>query len=230
MKVFKTAQFGTVFGSFGKGIAGSRTINFGVSGGEFCDPGCTLKGNGCYAETTEKLKTSITKNLVKKQADPEGYAKVLADNVWRIANAPFVRFNSFGSIPATGSQVWVDSMKQLARYLDPAIVHFPVETAWKAAIVTMMGFVPRLSLGLKPEMVQETVAKGTKVSVVIDCGKRVRGKNKRTTAQPAFEYAKGLNAQGITAKVCPAITGSAKCGACKLCTGSGPMVVVYPLH
>lgn len=230
MSIFKTAQFGTIFGTFGKGIAGSRTINFGVSGGMFCDPGCTLKGNGCYAETIEKSKANITKNLVKKQADVDGYAKVLADNVWRIADAPFVRFNSFGSIPATGSQVWVDSMKQLSRYLDSDRVHFPVETAWKAAIVTMMGFVPRLSLGLKPEMVQETVAKGTKVSVVIDCGKRVQKKNKRTIAQPAFEYAKGLNAKGITAKVCPAITGSAKCGACKLCTGSGPMVVVYPLH
>jgi hypothetical protein len=226
----RSKEFGTLVGTFGKGVPGSRTINFAPSGSENCSDECVLKGRECYAETTEKLKGSITVNLVKKAANPEGYARELAENAHKIADAPWIRFSAFGSIPMVASWDWFQSMKKVASALPLDRVHFPVETLVKAATVKAMGFIPRVSAATSEAKLLDILKNDHVASLVVNCGKRVRGKNKRVTAQPAFDKAKELTAKGIRTKVCPAITGSAKCGQCKLCADSSVKVVIYPLH
>ena len=72
-------NFGTLIGTYGKGVAGSATVNFTTSGGRHCDDSCPLKGNGCYAITTEAMKPSITINLERKQDNISDYLQALVD-------------------------------------------------------------------------------------------------------------------------------------------------------
>ncbi|NJL70279.1 MAG: hypothetical protein HC888_01110 [Candidatus Competibacteraceae bacterium] len=226
--VIKSKMFGTLVGTFGKGVEGSNTINFGPSGSEQCSDECPLKGRECYAEVTEKRKPSISVNLRKKAANPEAYAKELADNAHKLIHSPWIRFNAFGSIPMVASWDWFQNMKRVAAALPLDRVHFPVETLVKAATVKAMGFTPRVSAATDEGRMYNILNNGHVASLVVDCGKRCLSKNKRTIAQPAFEKAHELNARGIKTRVCPAITGSAKCGACKLCADAAVKVVIYP--
>jgi hypothetical protein len=228
----KSKQFGTVIGTYGKGIAGSVTINFTVSGGKHCDDSCRLKGAGCYAEQTGKVKPSITVNLEKKEANFSAYLSTLATpkGLEKIRNAPWIRFAAFGSVPAPSS--WTDDDRaNLAKIAKAAEAngryHFPIETVEKARALKAVGFSRvRVSDGASVE----ARLNGFPVSVVVQGAKRAIGKNKRAHAAPAFERAKEYRANGVNAKVCPAIVGSAKCGSCTLCADNNVAIVIYPMH
>jgi hypothetical protein len=228
----KNKQFGTVIGTYGKGIEGSATVNFTVSGGKHCDDSCSLKGAGCYAEQTGKVKPSITVNLEKKEADFSGYLATLATpkGLEKIRTAPWVRFAAFGSVPVPSSWTnedranWTkiaEAAESHGRY------HFPIETVEKARALKALGFSRvRVSDGASVE----ARLNGFPVSIVVQGAKRATGKNKRAHAAPAFEKAKQYRARGVNAKVCPAIAGSAKCGSCTLCADNDVAIVIYPMH
>lgn len=228
-------QFGTLVGSFGKGVKGSATVNFTVSGGDHCDDSCSLKGNGCYAVTTEAVKPSITVNLEKKQAALGDYLSALGQPkvVKRLQQAPWIRFAAFGSVKAPHLWTLDEQLKarQLAAQLPHETQHFPTETKAKYDHLTSMGFNPRLSLGeTTGQQVALEVSSGRKVSVVVEGPKLARGKNKRVHSGPAFDMQKELLAQGIKAKVCPAVSGNAKCGDCTMCAQKDTKVIIYPKH
>ena len=228
----KNAQFGTLIGTYGKGITGSTTVNFTHSGGQHCDDSCPLKGNVCYAEHTAKLKPSIAKNLEKKESDFSGYLKALTTEkaLAKLAGSSWTRFAAFGSIPAPSTWTIQDRMalRLIAAAVSHGNYHFPIETVEKAEALKALGFKNmRVSIG----EANEAIAKGFPVSVSFDCGKRAVGKNKRKIAQPAFDYAKTVKATtGLNAKVCPAIPGNAKCGQCTMCADNNVDMVIYPVH
>ena len=149
--IMNNKEFGTVIGTFGKGIQGSVTVNFSQSGGEHCDDSCSLKGNGCYACTTERMKPSINVNLIRKESNKENYLAVLASEkaIAKLSNAPWVRFSAFGSIykPDSITPEMFQHLREIASALDHNKVHFPVETFKKANVLTFAGFKPRVSMG-----------------------------------------------------------------------------------
>lgn len=228
----KTKQFGTVLGTYSKGIKGSVTANFTVSGGKHCDNSCALKAGDCYAKQTEKMKPPITVNLEKKEKDFSGYLATLATDkgLEKIRKAPWIRFAAFGSVPAPSSWTnedranWskiADAAEENGRY------HFPIETVEKARALKALGFSRvRVSDGASVE----ARLSGFPVSIVVQGAKRAIGKNKRMHAAPAFEKAKQYRANGVNAKVCPAIAGSAKCGSCTICADNSVAIVIYPMH
>ena len=226
--------FGTLIGSFGKGIPGSVTVNFGVSGGANCDDSCTLKGNGCYAITTEAVKPSITVNLERKQANLTQYLTELTSHkaLAKLNAAPWIRASAFGSIPApdkiTDKQYKL--LETFAAGITNERLHWPVETLDKARLLRSVGFNPRYSAGLDVTKAISAVIQGFNTSLVVEGPKKARGKNKRKYSEPAFIAMRDLTSQGINSKVCPAIAGSAKCGACTLCSDKSIDVIIYPMH
>jgi len=231
----KTKQFGTVIGTFSKATAGGVSVNFAPSGGTNCSAQCPLKGTVCYAETTEKMKPSITTNLVKKAADFSGYLKVLASPkaLAKLAAAPWVRFSAFGSIkdPSQWTAEDRENLTTLANSVPNGRTHFPVETLGKAQALQQVGMPGvRYSAANNDALMRVAKMQHVPASMTFDCGTRARGKNKRTISQPAIEYAKTLQSEGINARVCPAIAGSAKCGQCTMCGDAAVDVVIYPLH
>lgn len=233
----QTKEFKTTIGTFGKGLPGSKTINFGVSGGANCSDTCPLKKSGlCYAISTEKLKPSITVNLERKQANFTGYLEALTSDkaLTELNTAPWIRASAFGSIPMPGKIT--DKDKTLLAKLASGItnhskLHFPVETKAKADLLRAAGFHGvRVSAANNTRKAKTLIDSGYPVSITIAGEKRAVGKNKRLNSQKAFDYASKLRAKGITAKVCPAIPGSAKCGNCKLCANPDIQAIIYPLH
>ena len=62
-------NFGTLIGTYGKGVAGSATVNFTTSGGRHCDDSCPLKGNECYAIITEKIVFGSKREMEQHRLD-----------------------------------------------------------------------------------------------------------------------------------------------------------------
>jgi hypothetical protein len=231
-----TKTLGTILGTYGKGIEGSKTVNFSESGGKFCDLSCELhpeNGGGCYAVTAGKRKPTIVKNGLKHSANFSLFLGAVRAMVKTLSEAPWIRFSAFGSISAPST--WTDSDKanlsQIAEKLDHSIVHFPVETLEKARALKDLGYFPRVSDG----EASEAMDAGFPVSRVVKGTKRITGsmsrKRKHEVSAPARELARELRANGLSAKVCPAIVANAKCGDCTMCSGtSGVDVIIYPDH
>jgi len=226
---------GTIFGSFGKGVKGSLSINFSESGGLWCAASCVFKGRGCYAENLEKRQLSIAENGRRHRENFALFLRAVAASIGAKASAPWTRFSVFGTIAPP--DVWsLDDHNELARIaeqLDHTRVHFPVETVEKARALRRLGFYPRVSDGESAA----ALTHGFPVSLgcnnldgITITGRMSRERRQQVTA-PARAMAAGFRAAGISAKVCPAIVGNAKCGACRLCNGvDGPQVVIYPRH
>ena len=230
----KSKNFGTLIGSFGKGISGSVTINFGVSGGSNCADTCPLKKEGCYAVNAQKRKPSIVKNLERKQADLSGYLSELTTDkaLNYLKSAPWVRGSAFGSIPDPENISLDDKQKfkVIAENVDHSKMHFPVETEAKARFLLDTGFNPRLSAADDLTKAETLIIKGFQVSAVVAGEKRAVGKNKRIHSKKAFDVAAAMRAKGISTKVCPAISGSAHCGDCTLCARKDVDLIIYPMH
>lgn len=230
----QSQTFGTLIGSFGKGIKGSVTVNFGVSGGRNCSDTCTLKGNGCYAETTEAIKPSITINLERKENNLTQYLTELTSPkaLTKLNSAPWIRCSAFGSIPAPEklTETDVNLLQELGKGITNPNLHWPVETLDKARLLRSVGFNARYSAGLDKAKCISAVMQGFNTSLVVEGSKLARGKNKRVHSEQAFITMRDLTSQGIKAKVCPAISGSAKCGDCTLCADKDVRVIIYPKH
>lgn len=227
-------NFGTLIGTYGKGVAGSATVNFTTSGGKHCDDSCPLKGNGCYAITTEAMKPSITINLERKQDNISDYLQALVapKALSKLKAAPWVRFAAFGSIPAPADLTLQDfnHLRTIGASLDHSKVHFPTETLAKADMLKVAGFTPRVSVATSTENLHKVLQAGHVASCAVKGDKLARGKNKRAHSAQAITFVRDLRAQGINAKVCPAVAGNAKCGACTACADKQVQVIVYPMH
>ena len=229
-----TKQFGTLIGSYGKGIAGSATVNFTTSGGEHCDDSCPLKAKGCYAITTEAMKPSITINLERKQDSISDYLEALVTPkaLAKLNVAPWVRFAAFGSIPAPHELTLQDfgHLRTIGASLDHTKVHFPTETLAKADMLKVAGFTPRVSVATNVHQLASVLEAGHVASCAVRGDKLARGKNKRAHSAQAITFMRELKSQGINAKVCPAVAGNAKCGDCTACADKLVQVIVYPMH
>ena len=229
----QTKTFGTLIGSYGKGVAGSATVNFTVSGGKHCDPSCAIRAQ-CYAITTEAMKPSITINLERKEEHFSEYLQALTTPkaIAKLQQAPWVRFAAFGSIPAPSLWSLADfhAFSRLAQALDHSKVHFPTETIEKANVLQVAGFMPRVSVATKVENLPKVLAAGHVASCAVKGDKLARGKNKRSHSAHAITFVRDLRSQGINAKVCPAVAGNAKCGSCTACADPAVQVIVYPMH
>ena len=227
---------GTILGSFSKGTPGALAVNFSVSGGRHCDSSCTLKNSICYAIGQTARKPSIRVNGQRHEDHPEAFVAALTEpqHLERLTTAPWIRFSAFGAFfqPSTITRPIADGMRRLAAALTAAgrmhLVHFPTETMAKARILRSYGFRPRVSCGTDHARLPAVLSEGFTASLVVTGAKRATGKRKRAHCAPAFEKARELRAQGVDAKVCPAIAGNARCGDCTLC--ATVPVIIYPGH
>ena len=230
----KPIDFGTLIGTYGKGVEGSCTVNFTLSGGRHCDDSCPLKDGPCYAITTEAMKPSISVNLERKQNNIDAYIGQLASpkSLGKLARAPWVRFAAFGSIPEPGelSRKAKNGLKQIAQALDHSRVHWPTETLKKARMLKTLGFTPRVSVATNTQNLGKVLRAGHVASCTVAGEKLARGKNKRAHSSKAIAFVRDLQSKGIAAKVCPAVAGEAKCGSCTACANPNVSVIVYPMH
>jgi hypothetical protein len=222
-------------GAYSKGIAGSATVNFSVSGGAHCANECPLKGVACYAENVQGMKPSVRRNLERHEADPLGFLQELgapkSPHLTKLHNAPWVRFSAFGSIYSVISEAMREPLMRVALAVRNGFYHFPVETIAKARTMRELGFdAVRVSCADNLTKMHLALAEGLATSLVIAGPKRALGKNRRAHSAPAFAKAHELRKSGIKALVCPAIAGSAKCGACRACANNDVQVVIYPLQ
>lgn len=136
-----------VIGSFGKGVDGSVSINFGVSGGKNCSkrclhhPGSKRKGatRACYAARLEKRpdRKQLAAKLERHDGMPAwhvcGMALVELQRMEASGTLPpWVRFSTNGSLPMPGdaSPLFKAQLRALVTWLAArgVPVHLPIET------------------------------------------------------------------------------------------------------
>lgn len=247
MIVGLTVKGREVLGSFGKGTTGSVTLNFATSGGANCDTACAYHPNStnpnasaadarCYAAATERRhdRVQLLAKLERHEATDADIliASATAEMDRRGWRAPWFRFSSFGSVPAT---VPANLLSFVVRLRENGIpIHFPVESAAKAdryrTALSGTGIAVR-------ESVTDTsrwLSANTPVSIVAG--------SMRETPRQRIAAAKAIAAQRTTAVgrkciVCPAVAAmhlrtksdKAKCGSCTAC--ANPEIdIVYPVH
>ena len=142
-----------ITGTFGKGIDGSVSINFGVSGGADCDPSCKHHPSStardathlCYAARSEVRpdRTQLAAKLQRHQEMPP--ALVLGRALLEIQQivgrgkvVPWVRISTNGALPmpskVRGNKLFRNQLRALLSYCaDHSIpVHMPTESYAKA--------------------------------------------------------------------------------------------------
>ena len=150
----RTKQEAPIIGSFGKGIDGSISINFGVSGGPDCDPACrhhpdSLAPDGathaCYAARSEIRpdRTQLSAKLHRHQGMPPALVlgKALLE-IQRIVErgkvVPWVRLSTNGALPmprkVRGNKLFRSQLLALLSYCNDHSIpcHIPTESFAKA--------------------------------------------------------------------------------------------------
>lgn len=238
---------GQTFIHYTKAVSGSIAINFAPSGSVWCSDSCDLKatpdGAGrapCYSQMSEQFRTRVKDGLQRKMDNLPLWMDFLTSDVAKAVYsvAPWIRFCSHGPLPMVSdlSQNERAAFVRLGEMLLPHIrkVHIPIEERSKAeAYRALLGITPRLSLQREKARSAQMIATHADaarmpVSVVVDASAK-KGKLAANIAK-SRELQRELLAIGKSAKVCPSIAGSAKCGPCKLCASHGPEVIIYPLH
>lgn len=228
--MIKSKRFGVLLADYPKGVVGSLSVSFTISGGRHCDPSCPLKQNGsCYAMHSQARQMPLKANLERKEADWSGVLAEVRLYAKDLARAPWVRFASFGSIPEPSLWSCRDwgNLRGIAGELDHTRAHFPVETVSKAPALRACGFFPRVSMG-QARLAREL---GIPTSEMVEGSKVINGamprQRRREVAQDAIRRARAEHGT----KVCPAILGSGKCGDCRACNGvDGAQTILYPRH
>lgn len=238
---------GQAFSGYSKAVPGAIAINFAPSGSVWCSDSCDLKatldGEGrapCYSQMSEQFRAQVKAGLQRKMDNMPLWLEFLTSGIARevYAVVPWIRFCSHGPLPMV-EDLSADeraAFVRLGEMLLPHVrkIHIPIEERSKAeAYRALLGITPRLSLqrdgAQSAEMISETVADvGMPVAVVVDANAK-KGKL-AANIKKSRELQRELIAIGKTAKVCPSIIGSAKCGPCKLCAAHGPEIIIYPRH
>lgn len=147
-----------VLGSFGKGVPGSASLNFGLSGGRNCETSCrhhpehphaaASPADACYAWILEKRhdRTQLRDKLARHETLPasvivaRAHAELERESLYDRAPRPWFRFSTDGSVPSRRKAL-SDSqfVRRLVAFVDflnarngRGRIHFPVETAAKA--------------------------------------------------------------------------------------------------
>ena len=225
-------------GTFSKALAGAVSLNFSESGGVNCSNQCKLKGNGCYAIHTEKMKPSISVSGERKRA--AGFEACCREYQAQIETRkdpiPWIRFSSFGSVPnrpLTESEI--TAFVSLVRAFPENVpVHFPVESPQKAERFRMIAAAFDLPLVIRESLQSENRLKRDfrNGSIVFNHGETLRDRVKN-----AREFARTIPGS----RVCPAIASTAnkrpvkiKCGqgkhGCTACAREDVSLVIYPRH
>ena len=147
-----------VLGSFGKGVPGSASINFGLSGGANCERSCrhhpehpnaaANPADMCYAAILEKRhdRAQLRDKLARHERLPASVIAQRAQHelereaLYGKAPRPWVRFSTDGSLPsrkkALSDSRFVRSFRALVAYVASRSgrdrIHIPVESAAKA--------------------------------------------------------------------------------------------------
>jgi hypothetical protein len=139
-----------VLGTFGKGIEGSFSLNYGTSSGRNCDPACPHHAkstaanptHACYATRSEAYRPSLKARLARHERTEAATLtlQALIDLRKLHAKSPvkWLRFSVAGSLPQI-EDITPDFRKALRLILDFCVknnipVHMPVETAAKAKV------------------------------------------------------------------------------------------------
>ena len=138
-----------VVGTFGKGVKGSASINFGRSGGPNCDKSCdkhpeSTAANptrGCYAVTVEHRpdRQPLTRKLDRHENTRPDHilSRAIAELSAMRNPPPWLRISTAGSLPPDPGPAMAAQWRRLADYITTAGLrdrhHIPVETAHKAA-------------------------------------------------------------------------------------------------
>lgn len=215
-----------VIGSFGKGVDGSVSINFGVSGGRTCSKRCRHhpgskrrnKTGACYAAKLEKRhdRQQLAAKLLRHDAMPAwkicGIAMIeLQDMESRGKLPPWVRFSTNGSLPMPGdvSSLFRSQLRALVIWLTSrgVPVHLPIETHEKADFYRgIVGDIVTVR-----ESLQDTGShKTTSGPVSWVAGSTIHGKNtfRRRVQAARDECRERIQAAGRKAIVCPAVVAS----------------------
>jgi len=230
-------------GTFGKGVEGSKSINFSDSASENCSNRCKLKNNGCYAERIEKIYSAAKKSgISKKKLGPVQICNKAITELRYSRNIPWVRFSVLGSLPmiakANKAKGFKESFNNLLSEIELAVegntlerVHIPVETKEKAEYYQKLSN-NRATIRQSCQSLEQVFeTSGHRSGVVGE-----KGTPMKERIQKCHEVAKKLREKGNKTVVCGAVreknykgrkTG---CGECKACGSRAVDVVLYPLH
>ena len=246
-----------VLGTFSKGIPGSVSLNFDLSGGKNCDTGCKYhpaQQGTCYAVRLEgrhdrrELAAKLKRHGKTDPAIICGRALAeLSDRVCRGISVPWLRISTSGSVPSPAAARANPRFRATLRALLPFCpdnsipVHFPDETTPKAryyrSIVGDLVTVRESATTLRRFVTTSHTASVT-------AGQPGTSRTVRVVTAVKVAMAKRTET-GRRVIVCPAVTHSwasnpiksnpiprnprAKCGSCTACA-QGNTDVVYPLH
>ena len=149
----------SVLGSFSKGVFGSASINFGLSGGANCERRCrhhpehphaiANPADACYAKIVELRadRAQLADKLARHEELPAslivGRARheLEREALYDKAPRPWIRFSTNGSVPgkrkAMRDSSYIPKLRALLEWLigkrdAQGRIHFPVESAEKA--------------------------------------------------------------------------------------------------
>ncbi len=248
-----------ILGTFSKGIEGSITINFSLSGGRNCDIACphhprsvaASATKACYALRVEgrpdrsNLKRKLQRHARFSAVTICNRALMEVIELQRKGESiPWLRVSTNGSLPqpadVRGNRLFVDALRRLISHCRQSgiPIHIPVETYAKARFYrALLG-----SLAIVRESAHSSerfLRAAGAVSVV--AGNRDQSRIQRVESARQLAAARRL-ATGRKCIVCPAVANSfaarrdpgkrnarAKCGVCVACA-LADVDVVYPLH
>ncbi len=145
-----------VLGTFGKGIEGSFSLNYGISSGRNCDISCphhygsTAENatRACYATRSEAYRIGLRNKLQKHEDVGAEYLskKALKELRTKVESDPnsvkWLRISVSGSVPQTQDITvgFRNSLRELFDYCNHnnIPIHFPVETNKKARVYRRM--------------------------------------------------------------------------------------------
>ena len=243
-----------VLGEFGKAIEGSRSINFGVSGGKHCDRACRHHPNTtadhpthmCYAVRSEKRpdRAELLNKLERHEVSgpvrvvKQGFEEI-KDLVVSGHKPPWLRFSTNGSVPnpVDASPTFLKVLNEMLEYCDEQEipVHFPVETGSKALFY-------RRAVGWRVVVREsaQTIKRFLETPGPVSCVAGESGMNQVERVDACRLIAKmRTKRMGRKCVVCPAVASrylndnqpqpKAKCGNCTACARAD-WDIVYPLH
>jgi hypothetical protein len=275
-----TFTIGTVLGSFSKGIKGAVSINFGISGGANCATSCRhhpihysgaeSNDGKCYAVIVEnradrvQLKDKLERHekLPASQIVGRALVELSRMKIHGRKLPPWIRISTNGAVPAPAEAIadrrYIPLLRELLAFAkDNGIpVHFPVETAEKAAFYAdKCGDLVAIRESIQThDMTPCTIGahaipNGAASFTAGESVGKGSNKRKRILAAAVAAAAAWSARTGRKTIVCPAVRvsflsrykngktrdenrawrESAKCGSCTACAMSH-IDIVYPAH
>jgi hypothetical protein len=247
---------GSILGTFSKGITGSLSVNFGLSGGTNCDTRCKHHPestaadatHACYAVRNEKFYPSVLRKLTRHETMPPALlcGRAIIEIQARIDAGkpiPWLRVSTNGAVPmpaqARADKLFCSQFRALitlCRQHDIP-VHFPVESYEKqrfyAALLGDLATVresaqtDRRFLSAKTP-VATTARKGANRVETVDNARMLARKRREKTGRKTVVCPAVLNT--FAARKDPSKRNDrAKCGACVACADA-LVDIVYPCH